>query len=306
MYGRQQGYRQGGGMPPPPPGRQIVLPEPGDVGQMIVRGAATFARRHKIISGSYIVGILVILLIGSGTKLNYDQRREYNQIMNTIDLQAEYDASTDFWQANEAYRATKGWFSCDGICQRNKQRMEEAKYRLERVRAEGQSRMSDAKSVAGLFSEVGVGEVQDSFWGYFTHGKQFAKRQSMWDAMFMMFRTMSRGREESMIEFGLRVLMNVLVNFSIGLFMALVMFVIGLWSIVRSYQPNPIVAMLFFVGAACAAFSFVATYLLAIYGAAAGGVYGVLKVAESNANAGRIGQRQGGQPQYMRNRPHYD
>lgn len=88
--------------------------------------------------------------------------------------------------------------------------------------------------------------------------------------------------------------------------MALIMFVIGLWSIVRSYQPNPIVAMLFFVGAACAAFSFVATYLLAIYGAAAGGVYGVLKVAESNARAARLGQGHGGQPQYMRDRPHYD
>ncbi|KAL3912833.1 MAG: hypothetical protein SGARI_000955 [Bacillariaceae sp.] len=265
MYGRQHGYRQaGGGMPPPPPGRQLVLPEPGDVGQMIVRGATSFAKNHKIISGSYILGILVILLIGSGTKLNYDQRRQYNQIMSTIDLQAEFDASTDYWRANEAYRATKGWFSCDGICQRNKQRMEEAKYRLDAVRQEGQSRMSDAKSVAGIFS-----------------------------------------REESMVEFGLRVLMNVLINFSIGLMMALVMFVIGLWSIVRSYQPNPLVAMLFFVGAACAAFSFVVTYLLAIYGAAAGGVYGVLKVAESNARAARI-QGGGGQQAYMGNRPHYD
>jgi hypothetical protein len=293
-------------MPPPPPGRQLVLPEPGDVGQMIVRGATTFARNHKIISGSYILGILVILLVGSGTKLNYDQRRQYNQIMSTIDLQAEFDASTDYWRANEAYRATKGWFSCDGICQRNRQRMEEAKYRLDLVRQEGQSRMSDAKSVAGIFSEVGVGEVQDSFWNYFTHGKQFAKRQSMWDAMWIGLRTMSRGREESTIEFGLRVLMNVLVNFSIGLTMALIMFVVGLWSIVRSYQPNPIVAVLFFVGASCAAFSFLATYLLIIYGAAAGGVYGVLKVAESNARAARIEQGRGGQQAYMRNRPHYD
>ena len=43
--------------------------------------------------------------------------------------------------------------------------------------------MSDAKILAGLFSEVGVGEVTDSFWRYFASGKKFAKRQSMWDAM---------------------------------------------------------------------------------------------------------------------------
>jgi hypothetical protein len=38
---------------------------------------------------------------------------------------------------------------------------------------------------------------------------------------------MTRRRDEQWIEFGLRVLMNVLLNFSIGLIMAVVMFVIG-------------------------------------------------------------------------------
>jgi len=298
MYGQQGPYQRGAARPPQ--GGQVILPGPGDVGQIIVRGASTFARRHKVITGGYILGILVILLIGSGTKLNYDQLREYNKIMSTIDLQAEYNASSDFWRAEQAYRASKGWFSCDTYCQRNKRKMEDARYRLDEIRKEGNARMSDAKSVAGLFSEVGVGEVQDSFWSYFSSGKQFAKRQSMWDAMFMGFRSM--GRDENMIEYGLKVLMQVLLNFSAGLVMALCMFVIGLWSIVRSYQPNPIVAVLFFVSAACAAFSFVATYLIAMYGAAAGGVYGVLKVAESNLRL-----QQGQQPRQMHNnRPHYD
>jgi hypothetical protein len=284
------------------PGGQIVLPEPGDVGQMIVRGATNFAKRHKIISGSYILGLLVIILVGGGTKLTYEQQREYNAIMNTIDLQAEFDASQNFYMADQAYRASKGWFTCDGLCQRNKKRMEDAKRRLDLIRQEGQARMSDAKSIAGLFSEIGVGEVQDSFWGYFHSGKQFAKRQSMWDAMFMGIRSMHR--DESMVEYGLRVLVNVLMNFSMGLVMALVFFVLGLWSIVTSYQSNPLIAAVFFACAVCAAFAFVASYLLAIYGAAAGGVYGILKIAETNARTARIqgGARQQG---YMQNRPHY-
>ena len=298
MFRGPQGHRPPQGVP----GAQIVLPEPGDLGQIVLRGATHFAKRHKIITGSYILGLLVIILIGGGTKLTYEQRKEYNAIMNTIDLQAEFDASQNLFLADQAYRASKGWFTCDGLCQRNKKRMEDAKNRLNLIRQEGQARMSDAKSVAGLFSEVGVGEVQDSFWGYFQSGKQFAKRQSMWDAMFMGIRSMQR--DENMIEYGLRVLMNVLMNFSMGLVMALVFFVIGLWSIVTSYQPNPLIAVIFFIFAACAAFAFVASYLLAIYGAAAGGIYGVLKVAETNARAGRIngGARQ---QAYMQNRPHY-
>eukprot|EP00339_Tiarina_fusa_P006824 CAMPEP_0116998708 /NCGR_PEP_ID=MMETSP0472-20121206/1690_1 /TAXON_ID=693140 ORGANISM="Tiarina fusus, Strain LIS" /NCGR_SAMPLE_ID=MMETSP0472 /ASSEMBLY_ACC=CAM_ASM_000603 /LENGTH=276 /DNA_ID=CAMNT_0004697951 /DNA_START=15 /DNA_END=842 /DNA_ORIENTATION=- len=271
MYRGPQAPPQGG-MRGGVGGRQIVLPDPADVGQLVVRGATNFVDDTKSSRG-------VILL---------DQMRDYNAIMNTIDLQAEYDASQDYYMANQAYRASKGWFTCDGLCTRNKRRMEDAKYKLDLIRQEGLARMSDAKSVAGLFSEIGVGEVQDSFWSYFASGKQFAKRQSMWDAMFMGFRSMSR--DENILEYGLKLLMQVLVNFSMGLIVALIMFVIGLWSIVRSYQPNPVVALLFFVGAVCAAFSFVMTYLFAIYGAAAGGVYGVLKLAETNARAQRLDQ----------------
>ena len=159
-----QAGRQRGGGPPGQAGRQvIVLPEPADVGKIIIRGASDFAKQHKVITGGYVLGILVILLIGGGSKLNYDQRREYNNIMNTIDVEAEYAASNDFFAANQNYRATKGWFSCDGLCQRNKRKMDDAKIRLDRIRKEGNVRMSDAKNVAGLFSEIGVGEVQGTF-----------------------------------------------------------------------------------------------------------------------------------------------
>jgi hypothetical protein len=163
--------------------RQVVLPEPADMGAIILSGAAGFARRNKVIAGSYLFGILILVLAGSGTRLTLEQRRDYNAIMDTIDLQAEFEASNRFAHADQAYRATKGWFSCDSLCQRNKERMEIARFALDEVRKEGHARMSDAKAAAGLFSEIGVGEVKDKFWGHFAQGQQFAKRQSMWDAM---------------------------------------------------------------------------------------------------------------------------
>jgi hypothetical protein len=115
------------------------------------------------------------------------------------------------------------------------------------------------------------------------------------------------GRDENMMQYGLRVLMQVLVNFSMGLCMALLFFVFSLWSIVRDYQANPVLAVAFFLAASCAAFAFVMSYLMAMFGAVGGGLYGLAKVAESNQNA-RLnqggGQRQ--QPQYMNQRPHHD
>ncbi len=107
---------------------------------------------------------------------------------------------------------------------------------------------------------------------------------------FMGMRKMSR--DESTMEYAMKVLIQVLINFSMGLVMALAFFVFGLWSIVRSYQPNPLTAVAFFIGASCAAFAFVSTYLLAIYGAAAGGVYGLAKVVESNARLEQGRRRQ--------------
>mmetsp|Transcript_23381 Transcript_23381/g.26907 ORF Transcript_23381/g.26907 Transcript_23381/m.26907 type:complete len:181 (+) Transcript_23381:135-677(+) len=180
--------------------------------------------------------------------------------------------------------------------------MEHAKRDLGMIRAEGYNRMSDAKASAGIFSEVGVGEVKDSFWEYFQSGKQFAKRQTMWDALFTGMRSM--GRDESMMEYVLKVLMNALINFSLGLIMALFIFIFGLWSIVKSYQPDPLTAVAFFLSASCAAFAFVSTFLFFMYGAAAGSVYGVAKLAEANM---RIDNGQGGgQRRNMQNRPHYN
>ncbi|GKY99498.1 hypothetical protein MPSEU_000904000 [Mayamaea pseudoterrestris] len=282
----------------------IALPDPGDVGAIIVRGAKNFARRYKIVTGSYLLGVCILLFFGAGIPLSQQQRRDYNRIMDSIDLQAEYAASQNYWRAREAYSATKGWFSCDDLCQRNKQRMNQAEQKLNAIRKEGNARMTDAKRVAGVFSEIAVDETKDTFWQYYHGAKQFAKRQSMWDMMFMGIRSMSRGRDESWIEFGLKVLLNVLINLSMGLIMALVLFVCNVFSIVRSYSTNPVTAVAFFVGASCAAFSFVATYLLAVYGAAAGSVYGLLKFAEASQRQRIADQRRREGINYQR--PHYD
>jgi hypothetical protein len=182
-------------------------------GQLAVHVVKTFVKRHKVISGSYVLGLVVLLMFTTGSKLTYDQTRQYNSIMNSIDVSAEYEASNRYAMAHHNYRATKGWFfACDNLCQRNKRRMQQTQSELSEIRAQGYERMRAAKGVAGIFSELGVDEVKDSFWDYFTAGKKFAKRQSMWDMLFMGMRSM--GRDESLVEYCLKLLMQVLINFS--------------------------------------------------------------------------------------------
>ena len=79
-------------------------------------------------------------------------------------------------------------------------------------------------------------------------------------------------------------------------------FIFGLWKIIQTYQPNPLTALFYFITASCAAFAFVSTYLFALFGAAAGGVYGMAKMAETNlridgGGGGRRRQIRGGRIQ---------
>ena len=180
--------------------------------------------------------------------------------------------------------------------------MQRAEHELNLIRAEGNARMSDAKAVAGLGSQVAVQEMQDSFWQYLAAGKRFAKRQTAWDIMWMGIRSIGRGRDESWGEYAIKVLIYILINFSMGLLSALTFFVIGLWNILRSYQPNPVTAVVAFLMASSAATAFVVSYLLAMIGAGAAGVYGMAKLAESS-NRQRIAQQR---QQERLQRPHVD
>lgn len=282
----------GGGTP------NTTLVTTSDITTLAISSIKSFSSRHKFITTGYLYGLSTLcflLLLGSGFQLTLDQQRQYDNIMSTIDVQAEYNAASEYHHAYNNYYHSKGWISCDAHCQHYKNIMNKKKLQWEEIKAEGNARMSDAKNVAGLFSEVGVGEVTDSFWEYFASGKRFAKRQSMWDAMFMGMRSMSR--DESMVEYMLKMLMQVLINFSMGLIMALVIFIFGLWNIIQTYQPNPLTGLFFFVTATCAAFAFVSTYLMALFGAAAGGVYGMVKIAESNM---RLEDGRGGGRRHIR------
>lgn len=209
--------------------------------------------------------------------------------MNSVDTELEYRVSRDYQDAYQAWYGSKGWFTCDGMCERNKRIMEERKSAMDEVRVEGNNRVSDAKSVAGIFSEVGVGETRDSFWEYFNRGTKFAKRQSMWDALFMGMRKI--GRDESWGEYALKMMMQVMMNFSIGMIMTLCIFVFGLWGIIREYQPTLFEGVAFFLLAFAAGFATVATVLISMFGTAGAAVFGVAKIAEAQL---RLQQEQQG------------
>ena len=68
-----------------------------DITTLAITTIKNFAWRHAVISTSYLYGLttlLLLTLLGSGMKLSFNQQRQQNHIMNMIDLQAEYTATS--------------------------------------------------------------------------------------------------------------------------------------------------------------------------------------------------------------------
>jgi len=235
---------------------------------IFVNGATNFAKKNKGITGSYFLGLL-LLLFATGFKVTDDMRAAYDSKLGQIDDSAKQAAWTKLRRAEERHYHSKGFFSCDANCQNAKRELDAARYQYDvQVRAENDA-VSDAKAQVGIMSEYGVQETRDMFWGVFAGGKDFAKRSSMWDLIFMGWRW---GRDETLVTVVLRWLMQLLMNFTLGLIGALFVFVWRLWGLIAAYQPDPFTAVMYFGAAALSATVCVLSYLAIMYAAAAGTV----------------------------------
>mmetsp|Transcript_62322 Transcript_62322/g.140951 ORF Transcript_62322/g.140951 Transcript_62322/m.140951 type:complete len:295 (+) Transcript_62322:65-949(+) len=276
--------------------QQVQRRDPEDVQILstFVKGATTVIKKHPKITTGYVVGILC-MIFASGFTVNQALRDRYDQTLEQIDWEAQKEAHNEMWSAKQMYDRHKGFFSCNVSCQKYKARYERVKATFDNLKREEASITSQAKSEVGILSEYGVQETRDMFWGTFAGGKDFAKRQSMWDLLFAGLRW---GRDEDLFNVILRWLINLLFNFTLGLIGALGVFVFKLWGLISAYSPGPATAAVYFCLASCAATAFVATYLLVLYGAAAGSVAFVAKVAVDHNR--RIANDPARRAQYLR------
>ncbi|KNC86740.1 hypothetical protein SARC_01119 [Sphaeroforma arctica JP610] len=213
-------------------------------------------------------------------------------------------AQDNLWRAEHEYRQSQGFlWSCSGPCPELKEEYHLALQEFNQAEAEYNQGISDAKREVGLFSSYGVEETRNMFWGKFSSGQRFAKRQTMWDAMFMGIGAMTR--DETMGSYILRVVMNMILNFTIGLIGALIGFWWGLWGLITSYQASTWQGLFFFVLAGLAGWSMVSATIGGLVMGTAGSLYVMQKIAAANQIEG---QRRGqSQPRYVnQGRPHYE
>lgn len=282
----------------PPPSREEQLATARSLDEnstVLINFAVKSVKKHPVVFSSYALGLVLCLFV-SGIALTAQQQSEFQADLQRINYKDLDRRQQDYEKNLFQYNAAKGWFSCDATCQYHKENMERSRVDYEYVQRQVDSQLSDAKAKLGLLSTVGVVEARDMFWTRFAQGKQFAQRQTKWDALFVGMRAM--GRDESLVSYMLELLMKMLFNFTLGMIGTVVGFIFSLYSIIRTYQAAIYTALFFFFAASLAAISFAMTWMFLLYGAAAGTVYVGAKMAAANmrlergeGDRGRLGHR---------------
>lgn len=274
---------------------EVVISE-SELPTLLLKAGANFAKRHYVLSGSWIIGLL-ICFFAQGFTPDPAAVQQYEAKLNNLNIEELLVAEDNMWRWQDTYQRSKGWFfQCDQQCQYNYERFRESEQKFSQLKAEYEQGVSNAKAEVGLLSNYAEEETRDLFWGMFARGKGFAKRMTMWDAIF--FGLQSIGRDEHILSYILRVVIQMLFNFTMGLIGAFLGFLWNLWGLITSYQPDFLTGLFFFAVAGLAGWAFVTTWLVGLYVGTAGTVYVAGKALLANA---RIEYRdaRGAQGRYM-------
>ena len=258
---------------PPTTEQRLAVQQIDDAGQFLINVAIHTARKNPVKMGLWGFGLLLCLFF-NGLSVTPEQLSKYDgAVRKAGKLEKDIDSAWQIMsQADAIYRRSQGFFwSCNADCQSKKQTFVQAKGVFDALKSQERAALSEAKSSVGIFSEFGVSDVRYLFTDQFGKGQRFAKRQSQWDALFMGIQSM--GRDESLMSYLLRLLLNVLFNFTIGVCGALIGFTWSLWSVLVEYKASIASGLIFFLLAVLAASSYAAIWLAGIYAAAAGTVY---------------------------------
>jgi len=282
----------------------------------IATKTATAVVKNRPISVSlWVVGLLVAAF-ANGFAVDEVREEAYTIALghaDEVDRKELSKALRHLQQAEERHYNLKGWFwQCDARCQQAADKVEMARAEAIRVQAKRDSLMTEARREVGIWSVFGVRDVRASFWAAWKSGKEFAARWTMMDAMFMM---LPGGREESMIQVILKIVMQYIINLTMGLIGAFFYFIYNVYVLITSYGEPALSGIAFFLLVLVAGVATVGSYLIAIYGTVAGGGLYLVKQAAKQAAVeggpdGRPRQRVQYHPQYGGRaggmRSHYD
>lgn len=256
---------------------------------VIARKLGRFVARRKTIASFYLLG-LFLACFGSGFSVDEHAASTYGDKINQVStLTANQTASlvAKLSVAERLYYEKKGWFSCDTTCMAYYNDVLVLRDDLARIKAKRDGLLLEAKSNVGAWSSIGISELRESFWDSWERGKEAARRLTMVDAIFISLSAFGASphdaRDDSFLYTVFQILLQFLINLSVGLITSLIIFLVDAWSIIASYGPSFLSSISLFVLVIVASSSIVVTAIGGLFGSFTAGVYLMIRGAEKRA-----------------------
>ena len=256
---------------------------------VLVRRVGEFVMRRKALASIYLLGIF-LACFANGFNVDHSTVSTYNDKINEVaNLTAHEVASlmSNLHIAERLYYEKKGWFSCDSTCMGYYTQVLMLQDDLTRLKAKRDGLLLDARRSVGAWSSIGVSELRLSFWDSWERGKEAARRLTMVDAIFISLNVFGASsqdtRDDSFLYAVFQIILQFLVNLSVGLISSLVIFLVDAWSIITSYGPSFFSSVALFLLVVVASSSIVATAIVGLFGGLTGGVYLMIRNAEKRA-----------------------
>ena len=214
-------------------------------GALIVASFRKHPVRNTSVLASYLVGLGVALFFSGLATTGEQMQRFEARRPSTAAAEELFAAQRAAAQAQAAYHASRGWFwSCDAYCSSQRLGYESRAREVARLQSAYDAQMREAKSQLGVFSVYGVAEARELFASLYGWGKGMAGRMSFYDLLFSGFRM---SRDDTVVEWAVRMLSQVMMNIFISGCAVVVSFSTGVTSVIASFAPSWPEAVAFWV-----------------------------------------------------------
>eukprot|EP00658_Telonema_sp_P-2_P032921 TRINITY_DN24269_c0_g1_i2.p1 TRINITY_DN24269_c0_g1~~TRINITY_DN24269_c0_g1_i2.p1 ORF type:complete len:283 (-),score=80.16 TRINITY_DN24269_c0_g1_i2:421-1269(-) len=265
----------------------------------------TMTPKRILFVGIWLVGILAMLYAPAPIQSSPEAQDRYEHLLAKAGtMRSAIEAESALIHAQRDLQAEQGLTFMWRLSAESRKKVharqaivDQRQSVYDKHNAERQKLVREAKHTVGLLSEYGLDEVRATFWKAISDGKDFAKRMSWWDTMFLGIGALTggrRGEDSGAIIAILRFIMQILMNFTIAFVFAFFSYAYQLVSLVLSYEPDAVTGSIFFVFAFFAAGSMVAAIIFAMYAGTAATIGGVAYMAYKSKQAqieGRAAER---------------
>lgn len=281
-----------------------VAQRPSGIPLAVAQRAVQAIRRpqYAILIGLWLSGLYFMLYGGGFIKPDEASLQVFADRLNEADamLGDVTRAQQLYWVANDDLYQAKTWFWWFDKQQRpivaaKREAAYKRKADLDVLVRRREQLLSSAKSALGVWSAAGVEESKQLFWSSYESGKVFARRQSFWDALWIII----GGRDKDWAIQLIQLIVTVAINFATGLTVSVFSYAIRLPWVIFSYQAGLVSGTAFYLVCFVGAISVVLSFLTLMFGAAAGAVYTIAVPMNR-----RIGQGPQQHPRYIRHQ-HY-